>query len=157
MRAGILLNRLVARIVKVVAVGGIRSLTRRHGGIEFDAERFQPLDHRDALIAEAAQRRIADRVADLVPQVLVHRIGRVVVAGGLLIARAAARVYDAAAFGARAAAAESIGDDHRRAGARRLDRGTRTRRAEPGDQHVTLVVPGDLGAALDAQRRFDRQ
>src|SRR5271168_3196060 len=97
MRAGVLLNGLIARVIEVEAVGRVGSFPWRDGGIEFDSERLQPGEQRSALIAEAAQGRVSDRVGDLMPQIFVHRVGRVVVAGRLLLGRAAARVNDAAA------------------------------------------------------------
>src|SRR5581483_7036690 len=122
MAPSILFYRLVAGEVEVAAVGRIGGLARRKRGIELDAVAFEPLEHRDALFAERAQGRRRNRIADLPAQILVHRLGRVVVPGGLLIARASAGIIHAAALRACASALEPIGGNGLRARPRRLDR-----------------------------------
>ena len=97
-----------------------------------DIERF---DHLDAMIAKAAQRCGRDRATDFDAQVFVHRVGGVVVAGGLLESSAAARIHDAATLGARAASMKAVGDDNVTARIGSLDRGARSCGAESNDEH----------------------
>ena len=117
--------------------------------------RLEPFDHLDAAVAEVAQRRAIDSVADFHAEVFVHRFGRIVVAGGFLKSRTAARIYDAAALCARAAAAKAVGYDDVGARSRSFDSCAGSGGAEADHQHIAMIVPCDGLLAVGAERRTD--
>ena len=144
----------VARVVEVVVVGRIRRLHRTERGVERDALRLEPVEVRDALRDEVAERRLGDDALELELQVLVHRVGAVLDAGLLLDRGSAARVEHAARNRRRAAALEALEHEHAPSTIVRLERGDRAGAAESDDDHVRDVVPlGRIGVRLDDRGR----
>ncbi len=134
-------GQLVAGVVEVVVVRRVRRLVRRRAAVEGDAVALEPPEHVDRLVAEAAQRLLADGAGGLELQVGVHLLGVVVDAGRLLLGGAAAGVHHAAADGCRSAAVEPVEHQHVGAGVGRLDRGAGPGAAEPDDHDVGCGVP----------------
>jgi hypothetical protein len=134
-------RQLTAGRVQVVAVGRVRRLVRAETGLERHALLGQPGQLAHALVAEAAQRLRRHRVADLLAEVVEHRVRGVLDAGRVLDGGAAAGIDHPAGQGRRAAPAEPVEDHHLRTGVGGLDSGAGARGAEADDDDVGLLVP----------------
>src|SRR4051794_18909037 len=88
---------LVAGVVQVEIIGGIRRLVRRHrAAAKLDTLVLEPLDHCGTVPAESAESLGGDRVADFLLEVVAHVVRGVVISTVALFSGPSTRIDDSA-------------------------------------------------------------
>ena len=136
---------LASGIIQIVEISRVGRLERAQRSFKWNASLYQPLDIRGRSLAEAAQRFVRHNAfADLLFQVLVHFLGRVVETCCFLIRRPAPGIDDSAAGSRGPASVEAVQHQHRGSLLSCLQRRACARPAEPDDDNVCFSVPMSL-------------